>query len=72
MQEKTKRNTLKAKVKSVTPKNDDIEVVVDLTNKAEITSVISNEVANKLNLSPDEEIYINIVASNVMLSKDEF
>lgn len=66
--ETCKRNTLKAKVKSITNGNDDSEVVIELDNGVEMTSITTKELANKMKLAPGKEVYAVIIASNIALA----
>ena len=65
----SKRNVLKAKVKSITPDDDDedAEIVVELTNGIELVSKTPKELAGRMKLCPGKEVNATIVASNVMI-----
>ncbi len=64
------RNSLKGKVKTLTPGSVNTEVIVELTGGAEIVSMISKDSAEKLGLKPGKEVYAVIKASNVMIGID--
>lgn len=64
------RNTLKGRVKRIVPGAVNTEVVVQLTNGAEVVSIITKESAERLNLSDGKEVYAVIKASDVMIATD--
>lgn len=64
------RNSLKGRVKTLTPGSVNTEVVVELAGGAEIVSMISKDSAEKLALKPGKEVYAVIKASNVMIGID--
>lgn len=64
------RNSLKGRVKTLTPGSVNTEVVVELAGGAEIVSMISKDSAEKLGLKPGKEVYAVIKASNVMIGID--
>jgi len=64
------RNVLKGKVKSVKPGTVNSEVIIQLSGKIEMVSVITKESAKNLGLAKGEEVYAVIKASNVMIARD--
>lgn len=64
------RNVLKGKVKEVKPGAVNTEVVLELTEKTEVVSVITKESAEKLQLAKGKDVYALIKASNVMIGID--
>lgn len=64
------RNSLKGRVKVLTPGSVNTEVIVELPGGAEVVSMISKDSAEKLGLKPGKEVYAVIKASNVMIGVD--
>lgn len=64
------RNTLKGKIKTLTPGSVNTEVIVELPGGAEVVSMISKDSAEKLGLKPGKDVYAVIKASNVMIGID--
>ena len=64
------RNVLKCKVKKVIPGAVNTEVILELSNSAEIVSIITKESAENLKLAPGKDAYAVIKASNVMIAID--
>ncbi|MBR9728404.1 molybdopterin-binding protein [Shewanella intestini] len=64
------RNTLNGKVKSITEGSVNNEVVIELAQGVEITSVVTKESCNKLGLKEGGSAYAIIKASNVMVAVD--
>jgi len=64
------RNVLKGKVKSVQHGAVNTEVVVELSDGAEVVSIITKSSAEKLGLAAGKEVYAVIKASNVMIALD--
>ena len=64
------RNTLKGKVKKVSPGAVNTEVVVELQGGAEVVSIITKDSAEKLGLAAGKDVYAIIKASNVMIGID--
>jgi molybdopterin-binding protein len=64
------RNTLKGKVKKITPGAVNSEVVVELPGGQEIVSVITKHSAEALELKVGKEVYAVIKASSVMIMTD--
>ena len=64
------RNVLKGKVAKVTHGAVNSEVVVQLSGRVEIISIITKKSAKGLTLSKGKEVYAVIKASNVMIATD--
>lgn len=63
------RNQLKGKVVAVTKGQTTAHVRIDLGNGMIITSSITNEAVDDLNLTPGDEAVAIIKASDVMIGK---
>lgn len=64
------RNTLKGKVKKVTPGLVNSEVVVELPGGMEVVSVITKTSAEALGLKEGKEVYAVVKATSVMIAVD--
>jgi molybdopterin-binding protein len=64
------RNVLKGKVKSIVHGSVNSEVVVELSEGVEITSIITKKSAENMNLKEGNEIYAVVKATSVMLASD--
>lgn len=64
------RNTLKGKVKTITPGAVNTEVTVEFAGGINVVSVITKESAEKLKLAVGREVYVVIKASDVMVATD--
>ncbi len=64
------RNTLKGKVKKITPGAVNAEVVIEIAGGVEIVSIITMESMKSLGLAEGKEAYAVIKASNVMVGVD--
>ncbi|HEY3360676.1 MAG TPA: molybdopterin-binding protein [Methanosarcina sp.] len=64
------RNVLKGKVKSVVTGAVNSEIVVELPDGAEITSIITKTSAENLKLKEGSDVYAIVKASNVMIGTD--
>jgi molybdopterin-binding protein len=64
------RNVLKGKVKQAKPGTVNTEVILELTGGLEIVSIITNESADKLELTAGKGAYAIIKASNVLIAID--
>jgi molybdopterin-binding protein len=64
------RNTLKGKVKSVSPGAVNTEVVVEIAPGVEVTSVITKASAESLGVAEGKEVYAVIKSSDVMVAVD--
>jgi molybdopterin-binding protein len=64
------RNTLKGKVKSVTPGAVNAEVVIELAGGVQVVSIITMRAVADLGLAPGKDAYAVIKASNVMVAVD--
>ena len=65
------RNMLKGKVKTITEGAVNDEVVIELPNGLEITSVITKTSVHNLGLKIGKEVYAVVKASNVMVAVDD-
>lgn len=65
------RNMLKGKVKAITEGAVNDEVIVELPNGLEITSVITKSSVKNLGLKKGKEVYAVIKASNVMIATED-
>ena len=64
------RNTLKGRVKHLTPGAVNTEVTVELPGGAEVVSIITKASAERLQLAPGMEVYAVVKASDVMIATD--
>jgi len=64
------RNQLKGRIKHLTPGAVNTEVVIELPGGAELVSVITKSSAERLRLSPGQEVYAVIKASDVMMATE--
>jgi molybdopterin-binding protein len=64
------RNTLKGKVKHVTPGAVNSEVTVELPGGAEVVSIITKASAERLGLAVGKEVYAVIKANDVMIATE--
>ena len=64
------RNVLKGKVKSIVTGIVTTEIVIELPEGAEITSIITKTSAENLKLKEGSEVYAVFKASNVMIAID--
>ncbi|MEZ5082104.1 MAG: TOBE domain-containing protein [Bacteroidales bacterium] len=64
------RNQLKGKVKSVNAGSVNTEVVIELAQGVEITSIITKASAEELNIKTGKEVYAVVKASNVIVGVD--
>ena len=64
------RNVLKGTVKKIVHGAVNTEMIVNLANDVEITSVITKASAANLGLVEGKEVYAVIKASNVMIAAD--
>jgi molybdopterin-binding protein len=64
------RNVIKGKVKRLTPGAVNSEVVVELPGGTEIVSIVTAASATALGLTPGNEVYAVIKASNLILATD--
>ena len=65
------RNMLKGMVKEIKEGAVNDEVIIELPNGMEITSVITKSSVQNLGLEKGKEVYAVIKASNVMIAVDE-
>lgn len=64
------RNVLKGKVKRIVHGAVNSEVVVELPGGGEITSIITKNSAENMNLKEGHEVYAVIKATSVMLATE--
>lgn len=64
------RNTLKGKIIQLKPGAVNTEVVLELPGGDRVTSIITKESAENLELAVGKEAYAVIKASNVMIAVD--
>jgi molybdopterin-binding protein len=64
------RNTLKGKIKKISPGAVNTEVVVELADGLEVVSIITRESVERLDLSEGKEVYAVIKASDVMIATE--
>jgi len=65
------RNLLKGTVKEIKEGAVNDEIIIELKNGLEITSVITKSSANRLALVKGKEVYAVIKASNVMVATED-
>jgi molybdopterin-binding protein len=65
------RNVFKGKVKAITEGAVNDEVIIELPNGLEITSVITKTSVENLGLEKGKEVYAVIKASNVMIATED-
>jgi molybdopterin-binding protein len=64
------RNMLKGKVVKIIPGSVNTEVILELPGGSQVTSIITKESAENLDLKVGKEAYAVIKASNVMIAVD--
>jgi len=64
------RNTLKGRVKHMTPGAVNMEITVALPGGAEVVSIITKASAERLHLQTGMEVYAVVKASDVMIAID--
>jgi molybdopterin-binding protein len=64
------RNTLKGRVKHLTPGAVNTEVTIELPGGTEIVSIITKASAERLHLASGMEVYAVVKASSVMIATD--
>ena len=64
------RNLIKCKVKQTKHGAVNSEIVLEVTNPAELVSIITKESAETLGLAQGKTVYAVIKASNVMVGVD--
>ncbi len=64
------RNSLKGKVKSVSPGSVNTEVVIEVAPGVEVTSIITKTSAESLGIAEGKEVYAVIKSSDVMVAVD--
>ena len=64
------RNALKGTIKSLTPGAINVEVVIEIAQGLEVTSIITKSSAKRLGLAIGSDVYAVIKASEVMVAVD--
>jgi molybdopterin-binding protein len=64
------RNTLKGKIKHVSPGAVNTEVTVELPGGAEVVSIITKASAERLKLAAGKDVFAVIKASDVMIATE--
>lgn len=64
------RNALKGTIKSLTPGAINVEVVIEIAQGLEVTSIITKSSAERLRLAIGSDVYAAIKASEVMVAVD--
>ena len=64
------RNALKGTIKSLTPGVINVEVVIEIAQGLEVTSIITKSSAERLRLAIGSDVYAVIKASEVMVAVD--
>ena len=64
------RNSLKGKIKSIETGAVNTQVVIELSNGAEVVSIITKDSAERLNLTEGKTVYAVVKASDVMITTD--
>jgi molybdopterin-binding protein len=65
------RNMLKGVIKEIKEGVVNDEIIIELPNEMEITSVITKSSAKRLELEKGKEVYAVVKASNVMIAVDD-
>jgi len=64
------RNSLKGKIKSIEDGAVNSQVIVELSNGADVVSIITKDSAKRLNLAVGKAVYAVVKASDVMIGTD--
>ena len=64
------RNSLKETIKSIADGAVNTQVIIELSNGAEVVSIITKDSAERLNLTEGKEVYAVVKASDVMIAVD--
>lgn len=64
------RNSLKGKIKKITPGAVNTEIIIELPGGAHVVSIITKTSADSLGLKEGKEVYAVVKASNVMIAVD--
>jgi molybdopterin-binding protein len=64
------RNSLKGKIKSIEAGAVNSQVIIELSNGAEVVSIITKDSAKRLNLSESKTVHAVAKASDVMIAID--
>jgi len=65
------RNMLKGVIKEIKEGVVNDEIIIELPNEMEITSVITKSSAKRLELEKGKEVYAVVKANNVMIAVDD-
>ncbi|MBF2066162.1 MAG: TOBE domain-containing protein [Calothrix sp. C42_A2020_038] len=65
------RNALKAKIKKIIHGSVNSEVVLEISPGVEITSIITKEAVQSLNLTEGADAYAVVKSTDVMVAVDE-
>ncbi len=63
-------NSLKGIIKSIAPGTVNTQIVIELSNGAEVVSIITKDSAELLNLTTGKRVYAVLKASDVMIAVD--
>ena len=64
------RNTLKGKIKRISPGAVNTEVIIELATGIDVVAIITKESAERLDLAAGKNVYAVIKASDVMVATD--
>lgn len=64
------RNTLKAKIKQIIPGSVNSEVILEISPGVEITSIITKDAVESLNLKEGQDGYAVVKSTDVMVAVD--
>lgn len=64
------RNSLKGRIKKISPGAVNTEVIVEVANGLEVVAIITKESAERLGLAVGKEAYAVVKASDVMIATD--
>ena len=64
------RNSLKGKIKKVSPGAVNTEVLIEIASGLEVVAIITKESAERLGLVVGKDVYAVIKASDVMVATD--
>ncbi|PMB36918.1 TOBE domain-containing protein [Fischerella thermalis] len=64
------RNSLKGKVKQITPGSVNAEIVIEIAPGVEVTSIITKSSCENLGLEVGKEVYAIVKATDVLIGVD--
>ncbi|BAZ09126.1 TOBE domain protein [Calothrix sp. NIES-4071] len=64
------RNSLKAKIKAIIPGSVNYEVILEILPGVEVTSIITKDAVESLNLKEGQDAYALVKSSDVMIGVD--